>query len=703
MKVITMNESHLQVSFRVNDNAVVEFTNFSAVPESQDLELLKGKTIAAANSTYQLVALQLTGESATDMHAYKHNAGSHSCKLLYKDHHITHDAAGRLLEIDMQTEQLAVSYFMHFYSGLPVVRTWVTVKNTSSEAVGIDYISSFMYEGLCKNGKQKYYDKTDIYIPFNSWSNEVQWHTYDAADLGLSGMPVGGYNNPDFGNNRYHYGNCGSWSTCEYLPMGIVKDREMQEVYFFQVEHSGSWEIEYGAGKGRNLYATLLGPNDESSWWKNLDSGQSFTTVPACAGVCLGTESDAIANLTKYRRIIRRENTDNKNCYIVFNDYMNCLMGNPTEENEKQIIDKAAAMGCEYYCMDCGWYDKGAWWDRVGEWQESSERFPSGMKTVCDYAVSKGMKMGLWLEIEVMGIACELPKKLPDNWFFCIHGKRRIDNKRYLLDFRNPDVRSYCRNVIDRLIKDYGVSYFKIDYNVTTGPGSDINSDSLGDAMLEHYRYLYQWYQDIYKEYPDLIIENCGSGAQRMDYGMLSLHSLQSTSDQTDYIANSYIAANVATAVTPEQAGMWVYPYIDDTEHIIYNMINGMLLRPYMSGLVWKISDKNFDMIKAGLDVYKKIRRDIPSMVPFFPVGFMSVKSEVLAYGLKNDQKAYLAVFAPHSDSVEFPIYIERKTIKQITVIYPVQKNCTYSFENTILKVHMPQKTCARLFEFDLK
>ena len=81
-------------------------------------------------------------------------------------------------------------------------------------------------------------------------------------------------------------------------------------------------------------------------------------------------------------------------------------------------------------------------------------------------------------------------------------------------------MRKYCRDVIDRLITEYGVKFFKIDYNVTTGPGSDLNTDSMGEAMLEHYRYLYQWYEEIYRKYPDIVIENCGSGAQRMDYGI---------------------------------------------------------------------------------------------------------------------------------------------------------------------------------------
>ena len=91
-------------------------------------------------------------------------------------------------------------------------------------------------------------------------------------------------------------------------------------------------------------------------------------------------------------------------------------------------------------------------------------------------------------------------------------------------------------DTIDRLIRDYGVEYFKMNYNVTMGYGSDLNSDSCADAIMEHYKYLYQWYEEIFRKYPDLIIENCGSGGQRMDYGMLKILSLQSTSDQTDYI-----------------------------------------------------------------------------------------------------------------------------------------------------------------------
>ena len=318
---------------------------------------------------------------------------------------------------------------------------------------------------------------------------------------------------------------------------------------------------------------------------------------------------------------------------------MNCLMGDPTTERELSIIDKAAELGCEYYCLDAGWYDDGFWWDRVGEWKEASGRFPNGLKEVCDHA-----------------------NKLPDDWFVCRHGKRHIDNKRYMLDFRNPEVRKYCRDVVDRLINDYGVEYFKVDYNVTMGYGSDLNSDSCADAIREHYECLHQWYEEIFRDHPELVVENCGSGGQRMDYGMLKILSLQSTSDQTDYLYNANIAANVASAVTPEQGGMWVYPYEDEEEHVIYNVVNGMLLRPYISGMVWKLGENSMNRMKEGISLYKEIREEVRDGVPlmtdanlqYSPLGgTQSSASSSSAEGSRNITNSGVDMRAISTDDIE--------------------------------------------------
>lgn len=703
---ITLNEGSLSVRFRVNDDRTVELVNFSALKDAKDLPLQAARPEAGFFAPFkpkQFLAAHVTGESAGGFHAGKHDCGSLPPQWRYAGHSIEANEQGKLLTLSVKAANgLAADYCMQTYSGLSIVRCWSTLTNTSDAALGLEFVSSFMYEGVGKDRTSSNYDKLRFYVPRNGWANEAQWHECDAVDLGLSHMPLEGHSLPDKGNNRFHYGSADSWSTSEYLPMGIVRDPESGEVFFFQVEHSGAWEIEYGMADGKNLYVCLLGPNDDSFWWKNLKPGQSFTTVPAAFGVDVGGVDEAIGQLTEYRRRIRRPNPDDEHCYVVFNDYMNCLFGDPTEEKEKQIIDRAAALGCEYYCLDCGWYDSGAWWDKVGEWRESPERFPNGLKTLYDYARSKGLKMGMWLEIEVMGTECELPGRLPDDWFICTHGKRRVENKRYLLDFRNPEVRKYCADVVDRLVADYGCEFFKIDYNCTTGPGSDLNSDSPGDAMLEHYRALYGWIREIYERHPNLVIENCGSGAQRMDYGILSLHSLQSTSDQTDAVNNAYIAANVASAVTPEQAGMWVYPYVDEREHVIFNMVNGILLRPYVSGIVWSMSEASMAVLREGIATYKAIRGDLARMVPFFPLGFERVNDAQLAYGVKGAGKAYLSVFVIRGGAAEIPLD-NLGAVDAVKAVYPSGGDCEYRVEDGVLKVKMPADTCARLFEIEYR
>ena len=707
-KKIEVQENSLHMVFNITEDGRVLLSEFTpeGLKKPEHSSALESRN--AGNRIKHLptnaIEIQETGKSTRDSHGYKLNMSSASLEYLYDSHLFTPLADGKELTFTLKSaDHMKAVWHIRMYNGIPVIRSWVDLVNEGTQDVGLEYVSSFLFRNLCGNGTTPYYKKTNLYIPHNSWDNEAQWEKRSLEDLSINGMAVDGFNTPGFGQLRYSYGSRSSWSSGEYLPMGFVEDTETGETYCFQIESSGQWIAEYGSDPESHFYLALSGPTEQDhGWWKNLKPGMTFTTVPTAFGVVDGNISDAAAALTMYRRAMRRPNADDEKLNVVFNDYMNCLMGDPTEEREKAIIDKAAKMGCEYYCMDCGWYDKGYWWDRIGEWMESPERFPNGMKVVCDYARSKGMVMGLWLEIEAMGTACELAGKLPDDWFVCRHGKRYIDKRRYLLDFRNPEVRKYCMDVVDRLISDYGVGYFKVDYNVTMGYGSDLHSDSCSDAILEHYTWLYRWYEEIFKKHPDLVVENCGSGGQRMDYGILRLLSLQSTSDQTDYIYNSYIGASVATAVTPEQAGMWVYPYEDEEEHVIYNMVNGLLLRPYISGMVWKLGESSISLMQEGIQCYKDIREDLKSAVPEFPLGLCNVRDEALAYGLKKDKTLYLSVMLPCTSQASIPIR-GGKRISDVSVIYPSDIRCEFTCEDGILNVKMPQKVAARLFKITFR
>jgi alpha-galactosidase len=118
--------------------------------------------------------------------------------------------------------------------------------------------------------------------------------------------------------------------------------------------------------------------------------------------------------MTRYRRTLFRTNEPNQNLPVIFNDYMNCLMGDPTTEKLLPIIDRAADAGAEVFCVDAGWYADGNWWDTVGEWLPCGWRFPNGIREVFDRIHARGMIPGIWLEIEVMGIKCPILPQFED-------------------------------------------------------------------------------------------------------------------------------------------------------------------------------------------------------------------------------------------------------------------------------------------------
>ncbi|MBV9624258.1 MAG: alpha-galactosidase, partial [Acidobacteria bacterium] len=415
---------------------------------------------------------------------------------------------------------LQVESVYEAYDGLPVVRRHSRVRNAGSLPVGIEFLSSAMLHGLAD--PQNYDRQLCIHVAFNSWMSEGQWHRLRPSEMGL-------VENERTSWSQAGAGSIGSWSTERYLPMAMVENTKLGLTWFWQIEHNGSWYWEISNVSARDnyaddIYAYLGGPDDlHSAAWKNLKPGERYETVPVAIGCVRGGFDEAVDALTRYRRTAcLRNHKDNSRCSVVFNDYMNCLWGDPTEAKESPIIAAAAEAGCEYFVIDAGWYAEANedWSLTIGAWQPSRTRWPHGLKFVLDQIRQTGMIPGLWLEPEVAGAKSVLAQKA-DNWFLVRHGKRVFKNSRLLLDFRNPEVRLYLDQVIARLVNDYGVGYIKMDYNVDSLQGSETDADSFGQGLLEHNRAHLAWLDGILNRYPDLVIENCGSGGGRMDYAML--------------------------------------------------------------------------------------------------------------------------------------------------------------------------------------
>lgn len=684
-------ENGLHLVLDVTETGEVRLLHFSALPLAPaDL----GPESQQAG--YRLVEVQISGMNPHAHHGSKHLGTCPGNLLRYTAHKDYRTPIGRKLEVTQAHDGLSVTSHLQFYDQIPTVRAWTELVNHGKHALGVEFVSSFCLSGISKEGLHPWDQRCRLHIPHNSWLGEAQWRSNSLFELGLTlPAPI----------KRLWYGSTGTWSTSTYLPMGCLENTEAHTTHVWQIEHHGSWFWELSAN-GKDAYLLLSGPTEnESLWWKNLKPGESFTTVPAAVGCVSGGFEAAMGALTAYRRQMRRPHADNEKLPIIFNDYMNCLWGDPTTEKLLPLIDAAAAAGCEYFCIDAGWYADGGWWDGVGEWHPSAKRFPNGIKEPLDHVRAKGMIPGLWLELEVMGINCDLATRAPDAWFFLRHGKRVIDHSRYQLDYRHPDVIRHADAVIDRLVIDYGVGYIKMDYNINAGPGTELGADSFGDGLLGHQRAYLDWLDRVFDRYPALVIENCSSGGQRMDYGLLSRHSILSSSDQTDYRKYAVIAASCPTGVTPEQCAVWSYPLKDgDREEVIFNMVNAMLMRIHQSGHLAQISPERFALVKEGLDTYKRLRHLIPQGRPFWPLGLPDFHSDWTALGLDCGGKSFLAVWRLQSTTstclLRLP-HLAGEAVQPVC-LYPAENQARFAWNPvaSALSVELPQNYMARLFEF---
>lgn len=703
-QIIEIHENKMHLILEVTQEEEVLLLHFGARPfASNNMQ-------AGQKRSFRLMELQLTGEDRDEYHGRTHRATYPGLRMQYDGHVDYRNTYGRKLEIGMVDPMTSLKTVQHFqfYDGIQTVRSWVVLNNQGPKPLGVEYVSSFALTGLDKEGSQDRGEKMKLYIPHTGWQSELQWRSYYLPELGMSHLI-------DRTSKRIYCSNTGSWSAAEHIPMAILENGEDNHTLFWQIEHNGSWHWEI-VDQSDLLTLLISGPNEhDNHWWTRLEPGEEFVSVPVAVGSVVGDYQEAIGQLTNYRRKIRRPNEDNRTLKVIFNDYMNCLWGKPTTKKLLPLIDAAAEVGSEYFCIDAGWYAAGEWWDGVGEWMPSEERFPEGIKYVLDYIRSKGMVPGLWLELEVMGINSPKLVETDDSWFFMRHGKRVKDRSRYQLDYRNPKVVAHANEVIRRLVEDYGVGYIKMDYNINAGIGTETDADSCGDGLLQHNRAYLNWLDSIFARYPDLVIENCSSGGMRMDYAMLSRHSIQSTSDQENYANYAAIAAASPSALTPEQSAVWSYPLREgDDEEVVFNMVNALLLRVHQSGHLAELSPRRRELVKEALDYYKKIRTDIPEALPFWPLGLPTAQNDWVSLGLRKDDHIYLAVWRvkdsiPENDGRSarktLPLqFLKGKTL-DIQCAYPQNFASDYTWTAALgeLEVVLPASKTARLYEIIVK
>ena len=612
----------------------------------------------------------------------------------------------RLAGYDAEVQVQCLPFDGNTYESLTCVR------NTGKENLVLDRLSSGYVTGIGRDGSPWHSRRFVLHTCDSSWQGEGQWRSGYIEDFGV--YPTYNHNT----QRAWRIGSIGSWTTCRHYPMIMLEDNELGETWYFEIATSASWFIEISVGGYRNdlwLDVLLSACHDRhDGWYYELQPGESYTAPLAVYGKVKGGFEQAVAALTAYKRARMKRAFPDGVIPVCFNDYMNCLWALPTRQKLIPLIDAAAAVGCEYFVIDAGWFGEDEDWSGgLGDYTQNDALFgEGGFDGILAYIKSKGMKPGCWLEVESVVEGAKVLDQI-GNARLTRHGKV-IGKTRGFLDFRKAEVQDHVFGIFERLYNK-GIRFIKNDYNQNVGIGIDGALGMASPEELKRNQAAFMAFIDrVCTAFPDLVIENCSSGCMRADHESEKHFYMQSVSDQEYYERMPSVVQGLMACMPPERVGIWGYPYpvpIDervsfapndaftarfaDGHNTVFNMVQTMLGAIYLSGHIDCADEQNLALIKEAIDLYKQNRTLLAKSYPVYPTGLTRMADKgILSLGMQEPESGtlLLAVWKTGEQTgvqIDLSKYVNENA--RLEAIYPARAADAIALEGSTLCLSFPQ------------
>ncbi len=222
---------------------------------------------------------------------------------------------------------------------------------------------------------------------------------------------------------------------------------------------------------------------------------------------------------------------------VLFNSWEGCMF-DFDQPKLVSLAKSAKALGCELFVLDDGWFgqrkDDTA---GLGDYTVNTKKLPQGITGLARKIQSLGMEFGLWFEPESVNMDSQLYRAHPD-WALTDAFAPLLGRHQLLLDLTLPQVRDYIVENVSRILDDAGITYVKWDMNR--------HSVALGAKAHAYILGLYDVQRRIFGPRPHILLENCASGGNRFDLGMLCFGPQIWCSDNTDPIERQTIQGNLS-------------------------------------------------------------------------------------------------------------------------------------------------------------
>lgn len=229
----------------------------------------------------------------------------------------------------------------------------------------------------------------------------------------------------------------------------------------------------------------------------------------------------------------------------------------------RQQIDGFAAIGGELFQLDAGWYPPVNAADRydftagLGSWDLDGARFPRGLGTLGDYARSRGLRYGVWVEPERVDLATvgrgrgANARYLASNNGLLQPGRPNNQAREGQICLADAEAWTWVRDRLFTFLDEARPDYLKIDLNGYLVCTRDDHGHPVDGGNFAHTHGYYRLLTALRERYPALLVENVSGGARRLDAELLTRADVQWVDDRTAPAARVRHHYEQLTAVAP--------------------------------------------------------------------------------------------------------------------------------------------------------
>ena len=553
----------------------------------------------------------------------------------------------RHTEIHLAHERRPVDLKVHTrIDGSPFMIRWLEITNTSEESTAISDVSP--WAGLVWMHRYSEHTPPDAPSPFDvAYTHHFRWG--QEGDLWWEPVQAG-VNVVDGG----HSGRSG-WGR----PAFMLRNRDNGEMLWAELGWSGNWRMELGCRldptKDVAMATFYLGPDAADQALRVLDPGETVNSPVVHVALfhddmdtCVQAAHDHVRHVVMPAQFPDRHQ-------IVEANHRGYICDRETEEGIKAEIDIAKEVGAEIFVVDAGWYglEPNIWPRNVGDWYAGAW-LPNGLEAVSDYAREQGLRFGLWQEIESIGDQTLLRQDHPD-WVLTRDGVQLANGR--ALDLTKPEVVEWMESEIVRVIRQYDLDLWRLDYNTTIYEGGNrVYQGFVENTLWRHYENFYGILDRVRAQCPDLLYENCAGGGGRLDWEILRRFQITEISDWLRAPRHLKILNGVTHSLPPEvclltfgteQGGHVLDGDVDFQWRVV------MMCQPIFRGIsptLAELSPLYRERIAHALDLYKTfIRPLLPNCKVFHHTGMLPLFEVtpwcVLEYAAPERDRAVIGVF----------------------------------------------------------